>query len=60
MEQLLTNTGIPPEDVPVKDVEGEVSEAAWDFAVEVLAIERTGGETQGTLIKDSSCLTKQV
>lgn len=37
----LTNAGVPPEDVPVKDVEGEVSEATWDLAVEVLPIERT-------------------
>lgn len=41
---LLTDTGVPPEDVPVEDVEGEMSEATWDLAVEVLPIERTGSE----------------
>lgn len=46
----LTNTGVPPEDVPVEDVEGEVSEATWDLAVEVLPIEGTRDEkTQGKL-----------
>lgn len=37
----LTYTGVPPEDVPVKDVERKMPEATWDLAVEVLAIERT-------------------
>lgn len=41
---LLTDTGVPPEDVPVEDVEGEVSEATWDLTVKVLPIERTAGE----------------
>lgn len=41
---LLTDTGVPPEDVPVENVEGEVSEATGDLAVEILPIERTGGE----------------
>lgn len=36
----LTDAGVPPEDVPVEDVEGEVAEAARDFAIEVLAVER--------------------
>lgn len=41
---LLTDAGVPPEHVPVEDVEGEVSEAAGDLTVEVLPIERTEGE----------------
>lgn len=36
---IPTDAGVPPEDVPVEDVEGEVAEAAWDFAVKVFAIE---------------------
>lgn len=35
----LTDAGVPPEDVPVEDVEGEVAEAARDFAVEVFTVE---------------------
>lgn len=47
---LLTDAGVPSEDVPVEDVEGEVSEATWDLAVEVLPIEGTGDEkTQSKL-----------
>lgn len=38
---LLTDAKVPPEDVPVEDVEGEVSEAAWNLTVEVLPVERT-------------------
>lgn len=46
----LTDTRVPPEDVPVEDVEGEVSEATWDLAVEVLPVEGTRHEkTQGEL-----------
>lgn len=41
---ILTNAGVPPEDVPVKDVEGEMSEATWNLAVEVLSVKRTAGE----------------
>ncbi len=44
---LLTNTGVPPEDVPVKDVEGEMSEATWNLTVEILPIERAGEERRG-------------
>lgn len=40
---FLTDTGVPPEHVPVEDVEGEVSEAPWDLTVEVLTIEWTAG-----------------
>lgn len=35
----LTDAGVPPEDVPVEDVEGEMAEAAWDLAVKVLTVE---------------------
>lgn len=38
-----TDDGVPPEDVPVEDVEGQAAEAAWDLAVEVFTIERAGG-----------------
>lgn len=38
---LPTDTWVPPEDVPVKDIEGEMSEATWDLTIEVLSIERT-------------------
>lgn len=41
---LLTDAGVPPEHVPVEDVEGEVSEATWDLTVEILPIERTESE----------------
>ena len=41
---LLTDAGVPPEHVPVEDVEGEVSEAPWDLTVEILPVERTEGE----------------
>lgn len=44
--RILTNAGVPPEDVPVKDVEGEMSEATWNLAVEVLSVKRTGGESK--------------
>lgn len=36
----LTDAGVPPEDVPVEDVEGEVAEAARDLTIEVFTIER--------------------
>lgn len=35
----LTDAGVPPEDVPVEDVEGEVAEAARDFTIKVFAVE---------------------
>lgn len=43
---ILTNARVPPEDVPVKDVEGEMSEATWNLAVEVLSVKRTAGESK--------------
>lgn len=36
-----TDDGVPSEDVPVEDVEGQVAEASWDLAVEILAVEGT-------------------
>lgn len=42
--RLLTNAGVPPEHVPVKDVEGEVSEATRDLAVKVFPVEWTAGK----------------
>lgn len=50
---LLTYTGVPPEDVPVKDVERKMPEATWDLAVEVLAIERTEQSRHKHLIRPS-------
>lgn len=52
---VLTDAGVPPEDVPVEDVEGEVSEAPGDLAVEVLPIEGTGGHTRRTAVSVSYC-----
>lgn len=49
----LTYTGVPPEDVPVKDVERKMPEATWDLAVEVLAIERTAQRSHKPLIRHS-------
>lgn len=46
MSLWLTNAGVPPEYVPVENVEGEMSEAAWDLAVEILPVERTAGKRQ--------------
>lgn len=43
---LLTNTGVPPEDVPVKDVEGEMSETTWNLTVEIFPVKRTGWGAQ--------------
>lgn len=47
----LTYTGVPPEDVPVEDVERKMPEASWDLAVEVLAIERTEQRSHKHLIR---------
>lgn len=58
---LLTDTGVPSEDIPVENVKGEVPEATWDLAVEVLPVERTAGEKRGTvisLIKQAARLTQ--
>lgn len=49
----LTYTGVPPEDVPVKDVERKMPEATWDLAVEVLTIERTEQRSHKQLIRPS-------
>lgn len=38
---MFTDAGVPPEHIPIKDVEGEVSESARDLAVEILSIEGT-------------------
>lgn len=38
---ILTNAGVPSEDISVKYVERKVSEASWYFTVEVFSIERT-------------------
>lgn len=46
---IPTDTGVPPEDVPVEDVEGQMSEAAWDLTVEVLAVKRTARREQRRL-----------
>lgn len=58
---LLTDTGVPSEDIPVENVKGEVPEATRDLAVEVLPVERTAGEKRGTvisLIKQAAQLTQ--
>lgn len=55
---LLTYAGVPPEDVPVKDVEGKMPEATWDLAVEVLAIEGTEQRSQTHLIRPSDRLLR--
>lgn len=36
---ILTNAGVPPEYVPVKEVEGEMTETPGDFTVKVFSIE---------------------
>lgn len=46
---IPTDTGVPPEDVPVEDVEGQMSKAAWDLTVEVLAVERAAERAQRKL-----------
>lgn len=54
---FLTNARVPPEHVPVKDVEGEMAETPRDFTVKVFAVERTGeGKTKHEgLYEDYSC-----
>ena len=49
----VTDAGVSSENVPVKYVEGEVSEAPRDLTVEVLPIERTGGTHTGRTLIES-------
>lgn len=41
---ILTDAGVPSEDIPVKDVERKVPKAARYFTVEVFSIKRTARE----------------
>ena len=43
LRDKVTDAGVSSENVPVEDVEGEMSKAPRDLAVEVLPVERTGG-----------------